>query len=586
MKKDTGIEIYSKNLKRYLQVEGGSTLSEIYRSEEFQKQQLSLKEDSGESRATERVVSVIAWHKEPICALVNNKAEHLGFRVFSPKEIEYLDMWSSVGREVYVRSMCMLLYKAVHDLYSDFTLRIEHSISRGLFCRLFDSEGESVEPGAAMTGTIKAEMKKLVERKLPFVRHEKLTKDVVEIFRGQKLRNKVRLLETVPDLYTSYYELDGLADSFYGPLAPSTDMLEVFDLQAWQDGMLLLGPDLSNPDMPQQPLTQEKMFAAFREHLKFNRVIRVDSVGELNEAVLRGEASDLINVAEAMHDKLIGRISDEIVSRRRDGGGMIVMIAGPSSSGKTTTSKRLAIQLMTNLMRPKLISLDDYFVNRTDTPLDEYGQYDYESLYALDLERLQSDLRALLRGETINLPTYSFELGQRVERERPLSLASDEVLIIEGIHGLNPELTANLPTERIFKMYVSALTSLRIDNHNWISTSDNRLLRRLVRDYKYRGTSPTETIRRWPSVRRGEEKWIFPFQENADATFNSSLLFEIAVMKPYVEPLLSQVAHNEPEYTTAYRLQRFLHYFQRIPETEVPPTSLLREFLGGSSFRY
>lgn len=559
MKKDTKIEIYLKNRRCYLEVEGGATLSEIAASE---------------------------FPSDAICALVNNKAEHLGFRVFGPKEIEFLDISSSVGREVYVRSMCMLLYRAVHGLYPDLTLRIEHSISRGLFCRLLDGNGNAVRPGAEMTENILAEMRSLAASDVPFVRHEKLTKDVVKMFRKQKLDDKVELLETVTDLYASYYELEGVADSFYGPLAPSTGSLRVFDLRSWHDGMLLLGPDLENRDMPQQPLTQEKMFAAFREHLQFNKVIRVDSVGELNEAVMRGEAAQLINVAEAMHDKLIGRISDEIVSRRREGGGMIVLIAGPSSSGKTTTSKRLAIQLMTNLMRPKLISLDDYFVNRIDTPLDEYGQYDYESLYALDLDRFHHDLGALLRGETINLPTYSFELGQRVERERPLRLDADEVLIVEGIHGLNPELTANLPDERIFKMYVSALTSLRIDNHNWISTSDNRLLRRLVRDYKYRGTSPTETIRRWPSVRRGEEKWIFPYQENADATFNSSLLFEIAVMKQYVEPLLNHVAHNEPEYTTAYRLLRFLHYFQGIPETQVPPTSLLREFLGGSSFRY
>lgn len=564
MEKDTNIEIYCRNLERYLQVEGGSTLSEIYKTQ---------------------IESESDWKSAPICALVNNKAEHLGFRVFGPKMVEYLDMRSSVGREVYVRSMCMLLYVALHSVDASLTLRIEHSISRGLFCRVFNPDGEPVRPDDEMISNILGEMRRLVKEDLPFIRHEILTKDVAAIFSRQHLNEKVRLLNTVSDLYTSYYELDGLADSFYGPLAPSTASLQVFDLRAWHDGMLLMGPDLENPDMPQAPLTQEKMFAAFREHLKFNRVIRVDSVGELNEAVLRGEASDLINVAEAMHDKLIGRISDEIV-RRSDGGGMIVMIAGPSSSGKTTTSKRLGIQLMTNLMRPKLISIDDYFVNRVDTPLDENGQYDYESLYALDLERFHNDLSALLRGETINLPTYSFELGQRVERERPLSLASDEVLIVEGIHGLNPELTASLPADRIFKMYVSALTSLRIDNHNWISTSDNRLLRRLVRDYKYRGTSPVNTIRRWPSVRRGEEKWIFPFQENADATFNSSLLFEIAVMKPYVEPLLQQVPHDVPEYTTAYRLLRFLHYFQNIPGDQVPSTSLLREFLGGSSFRY
>lgn len=562
MDTDTQIEIYCRNTQSYVCVAGGSTLSDL------------------------AVRIIPPGDSRPICALVNNKTEHLGYRIFGPKEVEFLDMRSGVGREVYVRSMCMLLYRALYTVAPDLTLRIEHSISRGLFCRLFQSGGNELTPDETLVSKLLAEMRRLSDSDLPLVRHEKLTRDVISLFKAQRLTEKVRLLETVSDIYTSYYELDGVADSFYGPLAPSTGHIKVFDLRQWHDGMLLLGPDPVNQDVPQSPVTQEKMFSAFREHLRFNRVIRVASVGELNEAVMRGETSDLINVAEAMHDKLIGRISDSILQRHSEGGARIVLIAGPSSSGKTTTSKRLGIQLMTNLMRPKLISLDDYFVNRRDTPLDESGQYDYESLYALDLQRLNDDLRALLRGETINLPTYSFELGERVERDRPLHLDDDEILVIEGIHGLNPELTAAIPQDQVFKMYVSALTTLSIDNHNWISTSDNRLLRRIVRDAKYRGTSPTETIRRWPSVRRGEEKWIFPFQENADATFNSSLLFEIGVMKGMAEPLLHRVPHNVAEYTTAYRLLRLLYCFRDIPETQVPSTSLLREFLGGSSFHY
>lgn len=556
------IQIYCRNISRYVDVDGGASLADIARMPE------------------------INLGFNPICALANNKAEHLGFRVFAPKEIEFLDNSSKIGQDVYIRSLCMILYRALHSVDPSLVIRIEHSIARGLFCRIFLNDMSDFPVSPAFVENLLAEMRRIVSDDLPFIRHEILTSDVIRLFRNQNLTDKVKLLETVSEIYTSYYMLDGLADSFYGPLAPSTGSIQVFNLVPWHDGMLLLGPDPNRPESPAVPLRQEKMFHAFTEYLKFNRVTRVSSVGELNRAVERKETAELINVAEAMHDKLIGRISDEIRRRKRDGGGSIILIAGPSSSGKTTSSKRLAIQLMINLMRPKLISIDDYFVNRVDTPRDENGDYDFESLYAIDLDRFNSDIRALLRGETINLPTYSFELGCRIDKDRPLHLDPDEVLIVEGIHGLNPELTAAVPQDQIFKMYVSALTTLRIDNHNWISTSDNRLLRRLVRDNKYRGTSPVDTIRRWPSVRRGEEKWIFPFQEYADATFNSSLIFEIGVMKPYAEPLLSSVPHNIPEYTTAYRLLRFLKYFHSIPETQVPSTSLLREFLGGSSFHY
>lgn len=556
------IQIYCRNTRRYLEVEGGSTLAEA------------------------AAIAGLPDSFSPVCALVNNKTEHLGFQIFSPKEIEFLDARSSIGRDVYVRSLCMIAYRALHSLDDSLVIRIEHSISHGLFCRIFRRDMSHYPVSQEFASALLSEMRRLVEQDLEFVRYEKRTDDVIAMFRSQNLTDKAELLETVNELYTSYYVLDGLADSFYGPLAPSTGSIGVFDVMAWQDGLLILGPDLDNPDMPASPIIQQKMFHAFTEHLEFNRVIRVASVGELNRAVERRQSAQLINVAEAMHNKLIGRIADDILSRKRRGGASVILIAGPSSSGKTTTSKRLAIQLMTNLITPKLISLDDYFINREDTPRDADGEYDYESLYALDLELFNADLRALLAGDEINLPTYSFELGRRVHKEKPLRLDKNDVLIVEGIHGLNPELTAAVPQEHVFKMYVSALTTLRIDNHNWIPTSDNRLLRRIVRDNKYRHTPPEDTIRRWPSVRRGEEKWIFPFQENADATFNSSLLFEIGVMKPYAEPLLETVPHNMPEYTTAYRLLRFLKYFRTIREADVPSTSLLREFLGGSSFHY
>lgn len=557
------MKIYCLNIDRYIDFRGGETLLEI----------------------AERISPELGFR--PVCARVNNKTEDLGFPIFSPKQVEFLEMNSPTGRRVYLRSLCMLLYKAVSEEFSKVRLKMEHSVSRGTFCRLFSVDtGEVFSPDEAQVERLAQRMLSLVERDLPFVRKERLTKDALELFRQQHLDSKVLLLETTHQLYSTYYLLDTLADSYYGPLSPSTGLLGIFDLRRYKDGILLLGPDPADPLKTVAPVNQEKMFDAFTDYLKFNRIIRVSNVGELNRAVEEKKSGEVINVAEAMHDKLLGRISDEITRRHHEEGVSIVMIAGPSSSGKTTSAKRLAVQLMTNLMTPKMISLDDYFVDREKTPLDASGDYDYESLYALDLKRLNSDLSRLLDGEEINLPTYSFEFGRRVEKERPMRLDNNDILVIEGIHGLNPELTSSLLKEKIFKVYVSALTTLAIDDHNWISTTDTRLLRRIVRDHKYRHTSALSTIRRWPSVRRGEEKWIFPFQENADATFNSSLIFELAVMKSYAEPLLREVPHDAEEYSEAYRLLKFLDYFKAIPVDQIPSTSLLREFLGGSSFKY
>ena len=555
---DKKVQIYCRNTSSYIDIDGGTSLMQIADG-------LNL-----------------GLNYDPICALVNNKPEHLGFNVYTPKQVEFVDLTSSEGKTTYTRTLCMLLYRALNYIDPSLSIRYEHSISHGIFCRIFDKAGNIISISDSLVEQIKQNISDLIAKDLPLLRYEKLTADVIEIFRRQRLDDKVKLLESVSTLYTSYYTLDGLADSFYGPLAPSTRYIQAFDLVAWHDGLLLLGADSLNPSLPAQPEKQAKMYDAFTQYLKFNNIIGVSYVGELNNAIANRRAADLINVAEALHNKRLGRISDQIMEQ----GASLIFIAGPSSSGKTTTAKRLAIQLMTNLMVPKLISLDDYFVNRKNTPLDENGDYDYESIYALDLDLFHSDMQKLLRGEEINLPTYSFELGERVEKERPLRLNKNDVLIIEGIHGLNPILSEGLPADRIFKMYVSALTTLHIDNHNWISTSDNRLLRRIVRDNKYRHTTPQDTIRRWPSVRRGEERWIFPFQENADATFNSSLLFELGVMKRYALPLLENVPHNIPEYATAYRLRRLLNCFCDIPEAQVPSTSLLREFLGGSSFHY
>ncbi len=553
------MKIYCKNINEYVPVTGGESLSDIY---------MRLKDRIGINA---------------ICARVNNKTEALSYPVFGPKMVEFLDRKSSSGQRVYTRSLCMMLYKAVSECCKAGTrLRIEHSISRGLYCRLLGD----VTPSMELADKLRAEMDRLVKLDLPFKRTEKLTADVIEIFRNQGLDDKVKLLESTHELYTTYYSLDGLCDSYYGNLAPSTGYIATFDIIPYKEGFLLLGPDSQSENRPSRPIEQEKMYRAFTEYLEFNNVIGVKNVGELNNAVSQGNAAMLINVAEALHDKKIGRISDDILNRFNDGGARIVLIAGPSSSGKTTFTKRLSIQLMTNLLIPQSISLDDYFINRVDTPLDENGEYDFESLYALDLEQFNKDLNALIRGEEVELPYYNFETGQREYRGNRIKLGPKTVLLIEGIHGLNPELTAEVDAKMKYSIYVSALTTLSIDDHNWVPTTDNRLLRRIIRDHKYRGVSVADTIKRWPSVRRGEEKWIFPYQENADAMFNSSLLFELGVIKEYGESVLKTVPRDVPEYGEAYRLRAFLSYFTPIGDQLIPSTSLLREFLGGSSFHY
>ena len=555
------MKIYCKNLKEYVKFQGGETLMEIF------------------DRLRERI------NITPICARVNNKTENMNFPVFSPKQVEFLDITAPSGRRVYIHSLCMVLYKAVHDTFPGIRLRIEHSISNGYYA-LFLQDGEILTPAPTMVTTVKRRMREIIEQNIPFVRHEKLTTDVKKVFKKQGLDDKVNLLKYSQDLYTVYYTLDGLADSFYGNLAPTTGYLHAFDLMPFKKGMLLMAFGKDDSSKSEQPVRQDKMYKAFTEYLDFNRIIGIENVGELNDVVSRGETGMLLNVAEALHTTSFGLIAEEITRRYRRGGARIVLIAGPSSSGKTTSSKRLAIQLMCNLIIPQIISLDDYFVNRVDTPRDASGDYDYESLYALDLKRFNHDLNALIAGKEVEMPTYNFETGCREFRGNKLKLGENSILLIEGIHGLNPELTASIPEEQKFRIYASALTTLSIDDHNWVPTTDNRLLRRIIRDHKYRGVSALETIARWQSVRSGEEKWIFPYQENADATINSSLLFELGVMKEYAEPLLKQVPHNVPEYAEAWRLRALLSYFLPISEKDIPSTSLLREFLGGSSFHY
>lgn len=553
------ISVYCVNVNSSIDTDGGCTLLELYR-------RLSDKIDF-----------------RPINARVNNKTEDLNYRIYAPKTVEFMPQSSASGQSTYIRSLCMMLYHAVNSCLPEARLQIEQSISHGIFCRVSGTD-RIVDDEMALR--LKEKMTELVKRDIPFEHIERRTPEAIDTFRRQGLDSKVKLLETLHSLYTSYYSLDGLCDSYYSPLAPSTGMIGVFDLQPYEGGLLLLGPSETDPDKAATPIPQEKMYRAFTDYQAFNHIIGVSNIGELNKAVDAGKSADLINVAEALHGNRIASIADEISRHFRQGKSKVVMIAGPSSSGKTTFTKRLAIQLVTNLLQPKMISLDDYFVDREHTPKDESGDYDYESLYALDLNQFNSDLNRLIKGEEVELPYYNFETGRREYRGNRIRLDDNSILLIEGIHGLNPELTAQVKDEMKYRIYVSALTSITIDDHNRIPTTDNRLLRRIIRDARYRGVSPTETIRRWPSVRRGEERWIFPYQENADAMFNSSLLFELGVMKQRGETLLSSVPHDVTEYTEAQRLRRFLGYFRPISEEFIPSTSLVREFLGGSSFTY
>lgn len=551
------LKVYCANLGEYIPVEGGMTLSDIYES---------LKE---------RIPFV------PVCARVNNKAEDLSFQVLMPKQIEFLPVDSPSGHRCYIRSLCMMLYRTVASIYPGSRLVISHSVSRGYYCRL-----DGIHVDQQVCESLKAGMMELVRRDLPFERKERLTTDVIDIMRAQGLHEKVELLQTLHELYTVYYRLDGIADTYNGNLVPRTGLLGVFDLIPYEEGLLLLGPDLADPTRPATPLPQPKLYKAFTDYLKFNSIIGIRDAGDVNEVAAGKGTGMMINVAEALHTKYIGAIADRITTRYNEGGARVVLIAGPSSSGKTTFTKRLAVQLLTNLLKPVMISLDNYFVDRHRTPRDESGDYDYESLFALDLELFNDHLNRLIMGEEIEIPYYNFERGEREYRGESIKLDSRSVLLIEGIHGLNPELTRDVDPEMKYRIYVSALTTLAIDDHNWVSTTDTRLLRRIIRDYKYRGASALDTIRRWPSVRRGEEKWIFPYQENADSMFNSSLLFELGVMRDEADKVLRSVPNDVPEYAEAHRLRKFLGYFSPIPSTLIPPTSLLREFLGGSSFHY
>lgn len=519
----------------------------------------------------------------PVSAKVNNKVESLDFRVYYNKDIEFLDITSSSGMRTYVRSLFFILVKAVEELYPQGSISLEHPISKGYFCKLHIDRTIGLDD----VQRIKQKMQEIIAADIPYTRTESHTEEVVRLFEKRGMMDKARLLDTYGQLYSYYYQLGNTVDCYYSSLVPSTGYIHLFDIVKYYDGLLLRIPNRENPTKLEEVVKQEKMLEVFQEYHRWNQILGISTVGDLNVACNEGHATDLINVSEALQEKKIAQIADEITHRDQDGKRVkLVLISGPSSSGKTTFSKRLSIQLMTNGLKPYPISLDDYFVNRNDTPLDENGKHDFESLYAVDLPFFEEQLTTLLNGGEVELPRYNFTTGKREMSGKKLRIDEHMILIIEGIHALNPALTPHIPNENKYKVYVSALTTILLDNHNYIPTTDNRLLRRIIRDYKYRNYSAEETIARWPSVRAGEEKWIFPYQENADAMFNSALLFELAVLKDYVEPVLRKVPNRCPEYSEAHRLLRFLNYFVSVQDKELPPTSLLREFLGGSSFQY
>ena len=514
-------------------------------------------------------------------AMVNNKLKELTYEIYKPKNITFIDYTHPAGKRMYMRSLTFILYKAVQEVFPYAGFRVEHSISNGLYCRFKDKNTILTQEGV---DKIKQKMVKLVKADIPFERNEIETEKAIEIFESQGLTEKTKLLRTRGNLYTSVYKLDTTVDYFYGFLLPCTGLVDIFDLKHYYNGMLLLAPDKNDPSIVEPFLEQEKMLKIFSEYKRWGKILGISNIGDLNRSVEENNISELIKIYEAMHEKKISQIADRI--RKKYKKIKIVLIAGPSSSGKTTFGKRLAIQLKVSGIKPLNLSLDNYFVNRELTPLDENGEYDFESIEALDVKLFNENLLDLLEGNEIDLPKFSFETGERFYDGEKLKINGKNVLVIEGIHALNPKLTSLISDEVKFKIYISALTSISIDGHNRVHSTDNRLIRRIVRDHRYRNYSALDTIKRWQSVRRGEEKNIFPFQENADVMFNSALPYELGVLKSHAEPILKEIQPNQTEFSEANRLLKFFSYFLPIPDDEIPPTSLMREFLGGSTFDY
>lgn len=549
------IQIRCKNNKKTQKVEIGSTLFDVFSS-------FDLKMTHG-----------------PVSARVNNKVEGMHYRVYNSKDVEFLDMNSASGSRAYTRTLFFVLCKAVQDIYPNTDVVIDIPVSNGFYVDIRLGRPVVDED----VNILRRRMQEIIDSKMPIRRFTVPTEEAIALFQEKGDVEKVKLLRTSGSIYTTYYKIGEYVDYYYGTLLTNTSQLYLFGLEKYYDGMLLRIPSVSNPDELGEMTRQDKMFDIFKEHHRWQEILGIRTVGDFNQAIDAGHATDIINISEALQEKKLAKIAEEIASRK---GVKLVLLAGPSSSGKTTSCKRLSIQLAVNGLKPLQISLDDYFVDRDKTPKDENGDFDFESIYALNLDLLNEQFNALFRGEEVELPKYDFPSGKSVKSGKMLKLEPNNVLVVEGIHALNPELTAHVPEEQIFRVYASALTTILLDNHNYIPTTDNRLLRRIIRDYKYRGVSAQETIHRWPSVRAGENKWIFPFQENADAMLNTAMLYELSVLKMQAEPLLQQVPENCEEFAEAYRLLKFLKYFKGIPYNNLPPTSLLREFLGGSSFHY
>ena len=549
------IQIRCKNNKKTQKVEIGSTLFDVFSV-------FDLKMTHG-----------------PVSARVNNKVEGMHYRVYNSKDVEFLDMTSSSGSRAYTRTLFFVLCKAVQDIYPATDVVIDIPVSNGFYVDIRLGRPVVDED----VNIIRRRMQEIIDARMPIRRFTVPTEEAVALFQEKGDIEKVKLLKTSGSIYTTYYKIGDYVDYYYGTLLTNTSQLYLFGLEKYYDGMLLRIPSLKNPDVLGEMTRQDKMFEIFKEHHRWQSILGIRTIGDFNQAIDANHATDIINISEALQEKKIAKIAEEIANRK---GVKLVLLAGPSSSGKTTSCKRLSIQLAVNGLKPLQISLDDYFVDREKTPKDASGEYDYESIYALDLDLINEQFNALFRGEEVELPKYDFQSGKSKKSGNRLKMNDNNVLVVEGIHALNPELTAHIPQEQIFRVYASALTTILLDNHNYIPTTDNRLLRRIIRDNKYRGVSAQETIHRWPSVRAGENKWIFPFQENADAMLNTAMLYELAVIKMQAEPLLQQVPENCEEYAEAYRLLKFLKYFKGIPYNNLPPTSLLREFLGGSSFHY
>ena len=549
------IQIRCKNNKKTQKVEIGSTLFDVFSA-------FDLKMTHG-----------------PVSARVNNKVEGMHYRVYNSKDVEFLDMTSASGSRAYTRTLFFVLCKAVQDIYPNTDVVIDIPVSNGFYVDIRLGRPVVEED----VNILRRRMQEIIDAKMPIRRYMVPTEDAIALFQEKGDVEKVKLLKTSGSIYTTYYKIGEYVDFYYGTLLTNTSGLYLFGLEKYYDGMLLRIPSLKDPDKLGEMTKQDKMFDIFKEHHRWQDILGIRTVGDFNQAIDAGHATDIINISEALQEKKIAQIAEDIANRQ---GVKLVLLAGPSSSGKTTSCKRLSIQLAVNGLKPLQISLDDYFVDRDKTPKDDNGEYDFESIYALNLDLLNEQFNALFRGEEVELPKYDFPSGKSVKSGKKLKMEPNNVLVVEGIHALNPELTAHIPQEQIYRVYASALTTILLDNHNYIPTTDNRLLRRIIRDYKYRGVSAQETIHRWPSVRAGENKWIFPYQENADAMFNTAMLYELSVLKMQAEPLLQQVPENCEEHAEAYRLLKFLKYFKGIPYNNLPPTSLLREFLGGSSFHY